>query len=88
MATPYDLTPDWTASNRYEAAVAGQVLLSNTGGFDIRWSKTADTTPPAPAPLQATILRPGESRSLSLKAGECVWLAARPSGTAIIDQFD
>ncbi|MAC76746.1 MAG: hypothetical protein CML66_01610 [Rhodobacteraceae bacterium] len=87
MATPYNLTPDWTATNRFEAVTAGEILLSNTGGFDIRWTRTPDAAAPAPMPLQATILRPGESRSLSLKAGEYLWLAARPQGSAIVEDF-
>ncbi|MBB97533.1 MAG: hypothetical protein CML68_23405 [Rhodobacteraceae bacterium] len=87
MSTLYTLTPDWTATNRFEVVANSEVLICNTCAYDVRWSRTADTSVPLAPPAVSSILRPGDSLSLPLEAGQYIWLAALPFGTAVIEDF-
>lgn len=87
MTTAYTLTPDWTATNRFDVAEASTLLLNNTCAFDIHWARTPSTAPPGNAPLASALLRPGESIRVLLAPGDSLWMAAHSGGTAVIDQF-
>lgn len=85
MATPYALSDAWSLSNRHVATNLGAILLGNTGGHDLRWTRTQDDVLPVIAPGQSHILRPGDIATLTLASGDRLWLAADPGGTALID---
>ncbi len=87
MATPYSLSPAWTQVNRYDVTLDCNVLISNTGGFDLRWLRNSDQTLPASGPATAHLLRPGQNVTISVKAGNYLWLSAKPSGTALVEHF-
>lgn len=87
MTTAFSLTPTWSQSNRFDVAEDCELIISNTGGFDIRWVRNADTATPTSHPAIAHLIRPGQSVTTTASADDYIWLAALPSGTALIDKF-
>ncbi len=87
MAIPYNLTPDWDIASRHIVALDGDLILANSGGQEIRWARTVDDTTPASEPMSAHMLRPGQSLTLPFRAGDRIWMAADPAGTALVDQL-
>jgi len=85
MATVVFPSPAWDPNNRHTVAVTGEAILSNTGGHDLRWTRTPDDTLPGLAPDLAGLLRPGQTLIVTVKAGERVWLSGDAGSTALID---
>ena len=68
----YQLTSEWSAANRYTAASATDVILSNVGQSTIYWDTTTDDT--APAQSEGHPLRAKRSQPMSLNSGERLWI--------------
>ncbi|MGV6848740.1 MAG: hypothetical protein ACWA5A_10210 [Marinibacterium sp.] len=85
MATVFFPNPVWDPANRHLVAATGEAILSNTGGHDVRWTRTPDDLPPALAPDMAALLRPGQTLVATVKAGERIWLTGDSGSTALID---
>lgn len=87
MANAYTLSPTWTQVNRYDVTQDCNVLISNTGGFDLRWLRNTEETTPTAGPATAHLLRPGQSVTITVRSGNYLWMAARPAGTALVEHF-
>ncbi|MEM8730353.1 MAG: hypothetical protein AAGF79_10595 [Pseudomonadota bacterium] len=85
MATTFRLSDDWTATNRYEAVHHGDVMLSNTGADDVRWTRTQDDEVPSNPPRISPILRPGDNLSVSVRPGHRIWMTG-PVGSSVVIQ--
>lgn len=86
MATvSYSLTGAWAVPNRFAASTAQDIRLSNTGGHELRWSRTPDDTAPGQLPRGAHVLNPGEQVTLHMNAGQRLWLAGEPGSTALVE---
>lgn len=69
-------TADWPATPQYTAAAEIEVELINPTTTPVKWITTDDDTVPALAETDASQLLSSDSRSVILKAGERLWLAA------------
>lgn len=74
-STYFDLEDDWSATNRYTAAADVDILVSNSGGYAVRWSITSNDTAPTIPVSRAHVLGIGDRLPLQLSSGERLWLA-------------
>lgn len=86
-STPYSLTPEWTAANRYTAAAAVDIRLSNRDpGRAIYFTITTSDVIPTVAVDEASILAPYDAQAMTLSNGDRVWMASlHPAGVTIED---
>lgn len=85
-STAFDkLKNTWEAANRFTAAVETDVLVTCTSGHMVRWSITADDTPPTISVGQGHIIAEHDARAMKLKTGERLWLAGA-GATATLEQ--
>ena len=80
----YNLKPQADATNRYTASAAVDVNLSNPNRSHVDlvcWTLTTSDTAPAATPNLWNKVLPGESKAMTLQAGERLWLACE-AGTS------
>lgn len=80
--TPYrPLYLAWDVTNRYLAAAAVDVLLSNPGDHPIAFEITngSDTLPTLPV-RDATVVMPGSARAMSLLINDRLWITGLSQG--------
>lgn len=74
-----DLTKDWDASKKFAVSEETDIVVTNPGVYTVRWEVTDSDTLPELAVTQAHFLHPGESRGMTLLAGDRFWPAC-PEG--------
>lgn len=83
-STPYDtLTADWSATNRYTANTAVDILLSNPSSGIVYFALTSDDTMPALSAKRAHPLRPKSGQPMQLSIGERLWIAGEDAFAVI-----
>jgi hypothetical protein len=89
-ATPYSLTDNWSATNRYTAGANIDVCLSNPlsdADHIIAWTTTTSDTAPTITVSQGNKIRPLDGRAMSLISGDRLWMAVhhRTAGSATLE---
>ena len=79
-STVFDLTDDWSATNRYTAAADVDIQISATSGGDVRFDITPDDTAPAIPAGNGHPVRAGRTQALQLKTGDRLWLVTTSAG--------
>jgi hypothetical protein len=82
-STNYALTQVWSAVNRFAATSDVDIILSNVGGYPVRWELTDSDATPVITPALSHVINPGRSEKMLLLAGERLWMAGE-GGSATV----
>jgi hypothetical protein len=76
-ANPGLANPVWSASARYTASGATDILLANAStNYFLRWTITTSDTAPSISYTVANLLGPAESIAMQLADGNRLWVAS------------
>lgn len=71
-----ELGGNWDVDKKFFAVDETDILLTNSGSYPVRFEITDSDIPPQLNVDLGHFLHPGESRAMSLLAGERLWVAA------------